>query len=206
VLSIGKLGRGQEGYYLQAVARGVEDYYLGSGEAPGRWIGGGCGGSGPDGRVGADALRAVLDARSPVDPQRSLISHRRPDRLPGYDLTFSAPKGVSLLFALGGPELMLEVRRAHDAAVAAALGYLEREAGEVRRGKDASPGCRAVGSSRRRSGTAPPRRDPQLHRTSGREHDPRRRRPLLAADGQQLYAQAKTAGTLFQPPWRRRAA
>jgi hypothetical protein len=29
VLSIGKLGRGQEGYYLQAVARGVEDYYLG---------------------------------------------------------------------------------------------------------------------------------------------------------------------------------
>ena len=28
MLSIGKLGRGQEGYYLQAVARGVEDYYL----------------------------------------------------------------------------------------------------------------------------------------------------------------------------------
>jgi len=31
------------GPYLQAVARGVEDYYLGLGEAPGRWIGGGCG-------------------------------------------------------------------------------------------------------------------------------------------------------------------
>jgi len=43
--------------------------------------------------------------------------------LPGYDLTFSAPKGVSLLFALGDPALMFEVRRAHDAAVAGALGY-----------------------------------------------------------------------------------
>jgi hypothetical protein len=36
VLSIGKLGRGAEGYYLRAVATGVEDYYLGSGKAPGR--------------------------------------------------------------------------------------------------------------------------------------------------------------------------
>ena len=121
MLSIGKLGRGQEGYYLQAVARGVDDYYLGSGEAPGRWIGGGCGGLGLSGRAGADALRAVLDGRSPIDPRRSLLALRRPDRLPGYDLTFSAPKGVSPPFALGGPELMLGVRRAHDAAVAAAL-------------------------------------------------------------------------------------
>ena len=57
MLSIGKLGRGQEGYYLQAVARGVEDYYLGSGEAPGRWIGGGCGSLGLSGRVSPHTLR-----------------------------------------------------------------------------------------------------------------------------------------------------
>ena len=41
VLSIGKLGRGAEGYDLNAVAKGVEDYYLGSGEALGRWGGSG---------------------------------------------------------------------------------------------------------------------------------------------------------------------
>jgi conjugative relaxase-like TrwC/TraI family protein len=200
VLSIGKLGRGQEGYYLQAVARGVEDYYLGSGEAPGRWIGGGCGGLGLSGRVGPDQLRAVLDGRSPADPQRSLLSHRRADRLPGYDLTFSAPKGVSLQFALGGPELMLEVRRAHDAAVAAALGYLEREAGEVRRGKDGV--VRLSGSGfvaaafRHRTSRAG---DPQLHThvlvaNMTRGADGR----WSALDGQQIYAQAKTAGTLYQ--------
>ena len=37
VLSMWKLGHGQEAYYLEAVAQGVEDYYVG-GEAPGRWI------------------------------------------------------------------------------------------------------------------------------------------------------------------------
>lgn len=55
MLSIGKLGPGHEGCYLQAVARGVEDYYLGSGGAPGRWIGGGCGAFGLSERVGANA-------------------------------------------------------------------------------------------------------------------------------------------------------
>jgi len=200
VLSIGKLGRGQEGYYLQAVARGVEDYYLGSGEAPGRWVGGGCGGLGLTGRVDAVALSAVLDGRSPGDPQRSLLWFRRADRLPGYDLTFSAPKGVSLLFALGDPALMLEVRRAHDAAVAAALGYLEREAGEVRRGKDGVTRLAAGGfvaaAFRHRTSRAG---DPQLHThvlvaNMSRGADGR----FSALDGQQLYAQAKTAGTLYQ--------
>ena len=39
VLSIGKLAAGQQEYYLRSVADGVEEYYLGSGEAPGRWLG-----------------------------------------------------------------------------------------------------------------------------------------------------------------------
>ena len=200
MLSIGKLGCGQEGYYLQAVAHGVEDYYLGSGEAPGRWIGGGCGGLGLTGRVDAGALTAVLDGRSPSDRQGSLLSLRRPDRLPGYDLTFSAPKGVSLLFALCDPALMLEVRRAHDAAVGAALGYLEREACEVRRGKDGVVRLPAGGfvaaAFRHRTSRAG---DPQLHThvlvpnlTCGADGR------WSAPDGQQLYAQAKTAGTLYQ--------
>src|SRR5512144_326072 len=124
MLSTGKLAGGQEGYYLQAVARGVEDYYLGSGEAPCRWLGTGCADLRLAGRVDAEALRAVLDARDPANPQRSLIICRRSYRVPGYDLTFSAPKGVSLLFALADPGLSLMVRRAHDAAVAAAVGYL----------------------------------------------------------------------------------
>ena len=34
-MSLAKLGRGSEGYYLDAVAKGAEDYYVGRGEAPG---------------------------------------------------------------------------------------------------------------------------------------------------------------------------
>jgi hypothetical protein len=36
-LSIGKLAPDAGEYYLEAVAQGVEDYYLGAGEAPGVW-------------------------------------------------------------------------------------------------------------------------------------------------------------------------
>jgi len=39
MLNVGKLARGRENYYLSVVAGGAEDYYLGSGEAPGRWLG-----------------------------------------------------------------------------------------------------------------------------------------------------------------------
>ncbi len=39
MLSIGKLSLGNEHYYLHTVAGGVEDYYVGRGEAPGRWVG-----------------------------------------------------------------------------------------------------------------------------------------------------------------------
>ena len=38
VLSLGKLGAGQQSYYLEAVARGVEDYYGGRGEVAGRGL------------------------------------------------------------------------------------------------------------------------------------------------------------------------
>lgn len=113
--------------------------------------------------VAAEDLRAVLDGRVPATGQ-SLITARRPDRLPGFDLTFSAPKSVSLLFALSDEKLSLAVRRAHDAAVAQALGYLEREAGEVRRGKDGIdrlPGGGFVAAAfRHRTSRAG---DPQLH-------------------------------------------
>jgi hypothetical protein len=39
-----------------------------------------------------------VDRRSPTDLPRSLISSRGPDRMTGYDLRFSAPIGVLLLF------------------------------------------------------------------------------------------------------------
>lgn len=59
MLSIGKLGHGQESYYLQAVAQGVEDYYVGRGEAPGRWRGALSEELGLDGQVAPEDLRGL---------------------------------------------------------------------------------------------------------------------------------------------------
>ena len=207
MLSIGKLAGGQESYYLNAVADGVEDYYLGSGEAPGEWIGRGGAPLGLSGKVHAEQLRAVLDGRHPLTVS-SLIKQRRPDRVPGFDLTFSAPKGASLLFALGEPKIATAVRAAHDAAVRQALGYLEREAGEVRRGRDGHArlggGGFVAAAFRHRSSRAG---DPQLHThvllaniTRGDDGK------YSALDGRQLYLQAKTAGCIYQAALRHELA
>src|SRR5580765_3621928 len=66
VLSLGKLGAGQQSYYLEGVARGVEDYYSGRGEMPGRWVGVGAETLGRAGVVDGDDLRAVLEGRDPA--------------------------------------------------------------------------------------------------------------------------------------------
>jgi hypothetical protein len=39
VLSVAKLTLGQEAYYEQQVAGGLDDYYAGRGESPGIWAG-----------------------------------------------------------------------------------------------------------------------------------------------------------------------
>src|SRR3954471_8637502 len=61
VLSIAKLAAGQQEYYLRSVADGVEEYYLGSGEAPGRWLGSGAERLQLSGQVTGESLAAVLD-------------------------------------------------------------------------------------------------------------------------------------------------
>ena len=62
MLSVAKLTLGQEGYYEQQVARGLDDYYAGRGEAPGLWVGGGASGLGLAGVVVAAEMRCVPDA------------------------------------------------------------------------------------------------------------------------------------------------
>lgn len=132
VLSIGKLRKPD--YYLGQVASGLEDYYLGGGESPGRWRGAGAAAMGLAGGVDAGVFRQVLAGVHPDGGVRLVRAGtaRRP-RLPGLDLTFSAPKSVSVLYGLADREVTGQVVEAHEAAVAAALGYLEGHACFTRR-------------------------------------------------------------------------
>src|SRR4051794_36878802 len=96
-LSIGKLGVGQERYYEAKVAEGREDYYAGEGEAEGFWIGRAAADLELEGKVEPGKLGAMLTGLNPVDGE-PLGLKSAPGRapVPGFDLTFSAPKSVSL--------------------------------------------------------------------------------------------------------------
>jgi len=54
-------------------------------------------------------------------------------RVAGVDVTFSAPKSVSALWAISGPYRRAHVEAAHRGAVASALSRIEREVALVRR-------------------------------------------------------------------------
>lgn len=134
MLSVSAMTSGQEVYYL-TLAR--EDYYLAGGEPLGYWIGRGAQGLGLHGTVERQDLRSALDGVGPDGERLTQEQHYTDGRArqPGWDLTFSAPKSVSVLWAVADPASRTKLQAAHDAAVRAALGYLEENAAVSRRGK-----------------------------------------------------------------------
>lgn len=129
MLSIGVVSSGQaaSGYYKS------EGYYVAESkeaEQSATYHGEGAEDVGLTGRVDDEAFSALLDGQTPdgrllgkmVDGERV---HRS-----GLDLTFSAPKGVSIAALVGGDTRILE---AHTEAVKAALDYAEKHLIETRK-------------------------------------------------------------------------
>src|SRR6516165_1094221 len=143
MLSIGKMVARSEEYYIRTVATGREEYYTGSGESPGYWIGEGARRLGLGGEVAPGDLRLILAGISPDGEILTAGRVAEANRVSGFDLTWSAPKSVSLLYGLSDPVISGTVRAVHEDAVAQALGYLERRAFVVRRG---SGGERHIGA------------------------------------------------------------
>ena len=198
MLSIGRLGVASGAdYYLASIANSVDDYYLGRGEAPGQWIGATSAALGLSGVVDPVALRNLLGGHGADGEDLGIM--RRSDRRPGFDLTFSAPKGLSLLWAFGSPEVRDAVSSAHDRAMAGVVDHLSSEAAYVRRGVDGldvrkAKGFVAAGFRHRTSRAG----DPQLHThvlipnvTLG--HDGR----WSAPDARQLYLWQKAASAMY---------
>jgi conjugative relaxase-like TrwC/TraI family protein len=145
---------------------------------------------GPD---GSDRYAAALER----------VGERVDVRRAGLDLTFSAPKSVSLLYGLGDEQLAGAVRHAHQAAIADALGYLERSCGQALRGHHGGASERWVQTDGLIGAAFE-------HRTS-RAGDPQLHTHVLianllrgvdgkwsAANTRELYRQAATAGYLYQ--------
>ena len=207
-MSIGKLGADEARYYLDqaqgrvdvvdSVGEGIEDYCAGGAEARGEWIGAACRELGLRGPVKGETLRRVPAGLDPSDGS-SLRSSSSPIRVGGFDLTFSAPKSVSVLFGVGDERLREQVRAAHDVATRAAVAYLEGSAAAIRRGHggalvEEASGFVAAGFRHRTSRA----RDPQLHRHVlvaylGRGRDGR----WSALDGRRLSAHARAASFVY---------
>ena len=144
----GASASGYAAYLTSASDRG--DYYLTSaGTGYGAGEDGGAGGGAqsrwhgspqlldslglhPGGPVGRDELLDLMNGVSPVTGEELRRAGANGTRVAGIDLTFSAPKSVSALWAVSGPGERELIERAHREAVASTIGRIEREVELVR--------------------------------------------------------------------------
>lgn len=115
-----------------------EDYYVGQAtalEPSGVWIGQGT----SKAMLDADASRQVneqtfkhlFDGYAPDGAQKWVTNAgryngKKGDRMPGYDLTFSAPKSVSICWALAEDQTRRAVENAHQRAIEGTLEEIEK--------------------------------------------------------------------------------
>ena len=131
MLSIGAIASAAQGarYYEQDGYHAKDDPEHRDASA---WFGKGAEELGLMGPVDPDTFRAILEGKVPDGSGTELgkrgkdgeITHR-----PGRDLTFSAPKSVSIAALVGGDERIVG---AHDRAVKATLAWVEKNAVETR--------------------------------------------------------------------------
>ena len=198
VLSIGKLAIGQERYHEKQVAQGLDDYFTGRGESPGRWLGRGAADLGLRGTVEDGELSMLMTGR---DPSTGRALREQPVKVAALDLTFSAPKSVSVLHSVADERVSAALVACHEEAVESALGYLEDTAVFVSRRTGAGlrlheGGGFVTAAFRHRMSRA---LDPQLHThcvsaNIARGNDGR----WTALHHPSLFRAARTAGYLYQ--------
>lgn len=137
-------------------SRDLTRYYTATGAPPGRWLGAGTAGLGIDTgtRVTARAARRLLQdsqhpetgqplGRAPMAQQQAPAGAKtaagkvaKSDRqaVAGFDLTFSVPKSVSVLWAMADPDTKAAVHAAHRHAMDETMTWLEDRVVQTRAG------------------------------------------------------------------------
>lgn len=112
-------------YYVEA----LPNYYLESGEPRGHWHGRGATQLGLDGEViDGEFLKLMAGHHPRMRTEVPLGRRHGEDSVRGFDITASAPKSVSTLFAVGDDATRSTVLAAHDTAVATMLKWVESHA------------------------------------------------------------------------------
>lgn len=115
-----KSAKGAADYYAAAF-----EYYAGDAQAL-RWLGEGCARLGLTGVVEKEQLLALLEGKLPSGQR---IQNKQGEHRPGFDMTFSAPKSVSILGGLGADKTLSLL---HDKAVEKAIHLIEKEFAQAR--------------------------------------------------------------------------
>lgn len=121
MLGVRRVAQQGAAYYLSDLARELPV------AEPGRWVGSAGAALGLEGAVDPAGLHRLLSGRHPVSGHAMPAAGGRTS-VAAYDLTFSAPKSVSVTFGLGGREVAALVEAAHLDAVEGAMRYLEQHA------------------------------------------------------------------------------
>ena len=118
-------GVGAGEYYTHELD--VGSYYSCEEEPPGRWLGGQADDLGVGPEVDPSQFLRLMAGR---DPHTDALLGRAygESSVRGYDVTFNAPKSVSLLAEFGDGAARAAVLAAHDVAVDRVIGFVEAQA------------------------------------------------------------------------------
>ncbi len=146
-----------------------------------------------------EAFLAVMAGMDPRRPDRHLGRRYDDASVRGFDVTCSAPKSVSVLWALGDDTTRGQVVGAHDAAVAALAGWIEAHAHTRYRigGEVAVVDAEGMVAAAFRQHTSRAA-DPQLHThlvIANRVRSPDRR--WLALDARTIKHDQRTLSALY---------
>lgn len=126
MLSISPSAGGTE-YY------GADNYYFDDGRASSQWFGKGAAILGLSGEVGSDGYDAMRKGHLPNGIKLGRMMDGEWKHQPGWDLTFSAPKSVSIMAEVVSDRRLID---AHNKAVHEALAWVEAEHAVTRIRKD----------------------------------------------------------------------
>jgi conjugative relaxase-like TrwC/TraI family protein len=146
--------------YYEELAK--DDYYTQGGEPPGKWIGLGARALNLDSHIDTVDYRRIFNGFGPDGTP--LCENAGDKHRPGWDLTFSAPKSVSMLWARADMDIRQAIQAAQQRAVEQALGFIEQHAAYTRRGQGGKIQERVAGLIAATFEHSTSRaQDPQLH-------------------------------------------
>ena len=116
------IGQASAGYYINLAK---DDYYHKGTEPAGIWYGQGAQLLGLSGTVGRQDFLALCAGYNPEEMSEKFVQNAgRENRRAGWDLTFSAPKTVSALWATANEETRQKISAANYSAVLNALDFV----------------------------------------------------------------------------------